>query len=276
MNETTNGDMELLLKEENIQTLTNIFTPLIRAAVNDAMPPGLMELTNDLRKARDDLAAAQQELEAVKANFIVAEDARKLGESIDQVKATTTANEQEIATLKATHDTRFELVEKQITTIRQDIDQGVKSVARNVRTMNRTVARWVKESAKKEQDAAEREKKRQAEIDQKMQEMKDAHDEDIEKTNERLRVESLVVRDIDGRVKASIELQNIAMFGDEKKKTPGLVEDMKTVKKDVAPVAFLFGTKVGWLFLGLIYTVGLIVLAAIQQNPAILGKIFPG
>lgn len=275
MNETTNGDMELLLKEENIQTLTNIFTPLIQAAVNAAMPPGIMELTSDLRQARDDLAAARQEIEQVKASFVVAEDARKLAENIDQVKATTTAHEQEIATLRATYDTRFELVDKQTTAIRRDIDQGVKSVARSARTMNRTVAKWLKESAKKEQDAAEHEKKRQAEIDQKMQEMKDAHEEDIKRVEERQRVESLVVRDIDGRVQRSIDQVNIAMYGDEKKKTPGLVEDMKTVKKDVAPIAFLFGTKIGWMVLSFIYVTGVIILSEILKNPSLIKTFFP-
>lgn len=272
---TTNGNMEQLLKEENIQTLTGIFMPLITQAVNDAMPPGLMELTNDLRQARDDLAAARQEIERVKASFIVGEDARKMGETIDTVKATAIAHEQEVATLKATHETRFELVEKQITTIRRDIDQGVKSVARSSRTMNRTVAKWLKESAKKEQDAQEREKKRAEEIDREIQAIKDAHEEDNRRNEERLRAESLVVRDIDSRVQLSIERQNVAMFGDVNKKIPGLVEDMKTVKKDVAPVAFLFGSKLGWLFLGLLYTAGVIALAAIQQNPAILKTFIP-
>lgn len=237
--------MELLQKEENIQLLTTILTPMITQAVNDAIPPELMQLTGELRQARDDLAAARQEIERVKASFIVGEDARKMGETIDTVKATAIAHEQELATLKATHETRFDLVEKQITTIRRDIDQGVKSVARSSRTMGRTVAKWLKESAKKEQDALEREKKRQTEIDREIQAIKDAHEEDNRRNEERLRAESLVVRDIDSRVQLSIERQNVAMFGDVNKKIPGLVEDMRAVKTSMSIPSFIFGTWVG-------------------------------
>lgn len=260
MTVSTNGDMELLQKEENIQLLTTILTPMITQAVNDAIPPELMQLTGELRQARDDLAAARQEIEQVKANFIAAEDARKLGETIDTVKATTTAHEQELATLKATNETRFDLVEKQITTIRRDIDQGVKSVARSSRTMGRTVAKWLKESAKKEQDALEREKKRQTEIDREIQAIKDAHEEDNRRNEERLRAESLVVRDIDSRVQLRSEQQ---------------MADMTALKKDVAPVAFLFGTKLGWGFLSFLYVAGVIILAELMKNPSLVKTFFP-
>ncbi len=98
------------------------------------------------------------------------------------------------------------------------------------------------------------------EVKAKTEAIKETHEEDVRRIDASVRAESMVVRDIDGRVKVSIDRQ---------------LADMTALKKDVAPVAFLFGTKMGWALLGFLYVAGVIVLSEVMKNPSLLKTFFP-
>lgn len=177
MTDSTTEDMELLLKEENIQTLTHIFTPLIQQAVDAT---GITQAVNELVQARDELAAARGAIEEIKAKYITAEEAKKMGQdigaeirnplskSIDkhlaelkeedtrrnqafdqrigEINALVLTQGQELATLSATSKQQFEQIETRLSKVENDIKTGVAAVARNTRTLSRAVGQWITES----------------------------------------------------------------------------------------------------------------------------------
>lgn len=182
MNDTTTEDMELLLKEENIQTLTHIFTPLIQQAVNAT---GITDAVAELTKAREELAAAREEIAEVKSKYITAEEAKKMGDGIGkamslpitesvnthmaemkeedqrrnqafdqrigEINALVLTQGQELASLSATSEQRFGQIESRLSKVESDIKTGVASVERNTRTLSRAVGQWLEENQKQKE-----------------------------------------------------------------------------------------------------------------------------
>lgn len=185
MNEPTATDMELLLKEENIQTLTHVFTPLIQDAVNAAIPAELMQLVNELRQARDELATARSELKEAATRYVTVEESERavqqfaaqirepLAKSIDthlselkeedrlrnqafdqrigEINALVLTHDQELTTLKALNEAQMSDIKSRLTKVETDIQTGVAAVAKNSATMNRAVGQWITESKRKDE-----------------------------------------------------------------------------------------------------------------------------
>jgi chromosome segregation ATPase len=77
MEQSTETDLSALLIEENRRELILIFTPLIQQAVHAAIPQELTEAAVALKQTREDLRAARQEIQDIRAAYITAEQAEQ-------------------------------------------------------------------------------------------------------------------------------------------------------------------------------------------------------
>lgn len=192
MDSATTTDLTFLNNEESARAYIHFVTPLIQQAVAAAMPPELSELNAVIlafNQTRDELQQARREIEDIKATYITAEQAKKIGvdigteireplsqsvekhmqamreldeqrnrafdEQIGATKALVLTQGQELATLKAVYEERIATHEKRLSKVESDIKNGVASVEKHTRTLNVAVGRWLEESReqKKKTDA---------------------------------------------------------------------------------------------------------------------------
>lgn len=315
MSEPTQTDLSFLENDDQTTIYIQLVTPLIQAAVRSETAPNNEAITRlvetELHKVRTDVAAVNTsalDLQAtVKQQQIAlqrqmddqlrnwnAEDARRyaafeqryeqLGAMVLESQNRSIQNEKEIAALKATSDQRYEQMQKEITSIRRDIDVNVKSVSDSARRMDSTFAKFIEKSDKRidkiEANASvvARDVVRAGKAIEDIHEQRGVDIKEVRRIEGIVNTESRIVRDIEGRVILDMTRMNAALYGDEKEKEPGLVADMKTVKRGL-----WWQTWIGIhpyksiLIAGAMYVAFLIVTAFVLNRPEIVARmILPG
>jgi hypothetical protein len=191
-------------------------------------------------------------------------------------------NEKEIARMKGENEQRFGQIERNIGTLRRDIDDSVKSVADSVKRVDSTFAQFIARSEKridKIEANASTVARDVARTGKLIGDLEDQRNEDIKEVRRIEGVvsrESNIVRDIEGRVILNMTQMNVALYGDEKEKEPGLVADMKTLKSGLWWQAWI-GTnpRKAFLLAGAAYVVFLIVTAFVLNRPEIVAQMIP-
>lgn len=168
-----------------------------------------------------------------------------------QLRDIVRGNVAEVAAVKAAHDERLKSVENGL----KEARETQATTSGNVETIARTVE-TIKDSAEMIQrtyaEEIERDRKRQEDVDREFKLVKDNRLADVAEMRRIEGVvnrEAVINRDLEQRVLLSQERQEIALYGNPDKKEPGVIADVRELKRGLSLQSFLFGTPIGRVIL---------------------------